>query len=94
MKVFELFESKPPRNALEAFVKPYIEQLVGKEPGTYVDIPFRVKDWTFIEVRTAIGLWMNRLVTHCQTNMYRMSYIKKKNHFTVTLKEPPLIKND
>lgn len=86
MKVTELFEEKKPKNKLEAFVKPYIEQLVGKEAGASVDIPYTVKDWTIHEVRNAISLWMGRLITKSQTGKYNLSYLKNKNHFTVTLK--------
>lgn len=86
MRVNELFEDKKPRNKLEAFVKPYIEQLVGKKAGASVDIPYTVKDWEFNEVRNAISLWMGRLITKGETGKYSISYVKNKNHFTITLK--------
>jgi hypothetical protein len=85
-------EDKKPRTKIEAFVKPYIQKLVGKPTGTSVNIPYTIKPTfdaqaVFMEVRNAISLWMGRLITHSETGWYTISYVKEKHHFTITLKK-------
>jgi hypothetical protein len=91
-------KNREARNDLEAFVKPYIEKLVGKKAGTSVLIPMRVRpkdgkvyaNHPKIAFQNAVSLWMGRLITGGKTGWWAMENVndqKHTNHLKITLKK-------